>query len=342
MALSDPHIRPVSGEGDSAAQWKLLPPVNVKLIGILLMLSVLLGYSAKRNELTRLPGMLTAGVGESLGLTRQSEMGPAVRRFVSGLFPLALWEKTDVSRVEHFDPKHLPWLTSVVREPVREYDALHQHWRVIDTRNFLFDPFGYLKRVLLLMLQTIEIALWGTLIALVLALPQAYFAARGYTPNRVTYAIARFSTSFTRATPELILALICVMIFGFGAIAGVVTLAFNTSGFLGKFLADDIENADKGPQEALRSLGANKLKVLRYAVLPQVLPQYLAYIQYILERNVRSATAIGIVGAGGIGMELKGRWDLYDFGHVSTVLAVMFVTVLALERLTQFVRAKLI
>jgi phosphonate transport system permease protein len=192
------------------------------------------------------------------------------------------------------------------------------------------------------MFETIEMALWGTLLALFAAVPLAFFGARGYTPNKVTYLLARMLTSGTRAIPEMISALVLVMIFGFGAIPGVMALAISTSGFLGKFLAEDIENADPGPQEALRCLGANKLKVLRYAVFPQVMPQYVAYMQYMFERNVRAATAIGIVGAGGIGMELKGRWDMFDYAHFSTVMIVMLVTVLALERLSQLVRSRLI
>ncbi|HLK57335.1 MAG TPA: phosphonate ABC transporter, permease protein PhnE [Chthonomonadaceae bacterium] len=342
MSVTATSPQPIPPPERDADQWRLLPPISLKLIGLALVLSLLLGWSAKRNDLTRLPGLLLSGVGESMGLSKQSEIGPAVRRFVSGLFPLVLWEKTDTTRVENFDPKRLPPFTHIVREPITEYHAVENKWVTVDTRDFLYDPFGYLKTVLWLMLQTIEIAVWGTLLALLVAIPQAYFAARNYAPNRLLYSLARGWTSFTRATPDLILALICVMIFGFGAIAGVITLAFNTSGFLGKFLADDIENADKGPQEALSSLGANKLKVLRFAVLPQVLPQYLAYVQYILERNVRSAAAIGVVGAGGIGMELKGRWDMYDYGHVSTVLLIMFLTAFALERVTQIVRTRLI
>ncbi len=133
-----------------------------------------------------------------------------------------------------------------------------------------------------------------------------------------------------------------MLAFGFGPIAGVLALGLHSAGFFGKFYADDIENADRGPQEALSSLGANNLKVLRYAVLPQVLPQYASYTQYVLERNVRMATVIGVVGAGGIGIELKGRFDMFNFGNVTTILVVLLITVLALEQLTQWARARLI
>jgi phosphonate transport system permease protein len=138
--------------------------------------------------------------------------------------------------------------------------------------------------------------------------------------------------------PELIVALFLVLIFGFGPIAGVFALAIHTSGVLGKFFADEIENAPNGPQLALKASGASTFKVLRYAVIPHVLPAAIGFIQYIFERNIRTASVLGIVGAGGIGMELKGRWDLFDYSHVATILLVIFITVVALELISQRLR----
>ena len=322
--------------------WSLAPRINSRVIALLVIASVFLYWSGQRHELYRLPMLLTQGVGEALGLSKQSEIGPAIRRIASGLFPFRFDDRTDISNIPNFDLKNPPFGTYVKTEPLKEYSAVEGKWKIIDTRTFLIDPIGYLKRDAILMLETIEIAVWGTLLALFLALIPAWFGAKNLTPNRFAYSAARGICSLTRALPELISALFFVMIFGFGVIPGVVTLGVSTMGFLGKFLADDIENADAGPQDALRCQGANKLKVFRYAILPQVLPSYLAYLQYILERNVRAATAIGVVGAGGIGMELKGRWDMFDFGHVSTTLLVIFATVLLLERVTQHLRGKLI
>jgi phosphonate transport system permease protein len=91
---------------------------------------------------------------------------------------------------------------------------------------------------------------------------------------------------------------------------------------------------------ALKASGASAVKVLRYAVFPHVFPAWIAYVQYIFERNIRTATVLGIVGAGGIGMELKGRWDLFDYGHVSTILLAIFLTVVLLEYLSQKMRNK--
>jgi phosphonate transport system permease protein len=91
---------------------------------------------------------------------------------------------------------------------------------------------------------------------------------------------------------------------------------------------------------ALSASGASRLKVLRYAVFPHVFPAWIAYVQYIFERNIRTATVLGIVGAGGIGMELKGRWDLFDYGHVTTILLAIFITVVLLEFFSQRLRTR--
>ena len=121
-----------------------------------------------------------------------------------------------------------------------------------------------------------------------------------------------------------------VLAFGFGPAAGIMALGLHSAGFLGKFFAEDIENADVGPQDALIALGAAKWRVLKLSVLPQVMPQYVAYILYILDRNLRMATVIGLVGGGGIGQELKGRFDLFEYGHVTTIIIAIFLVVFIL------------
>ncbi|WP_286803676.1 PhnE/PtxC family ABC transporter permease, partial [Marinobacter sp. UBA2498] len=163
-----------------------------------------------------------------------------------------------------------------------------------------------------------------------------------YSPNRVTYTLARGFISLLRSVPELIVALFLVLAYGFGPIAGVLALGLHAAGFLGKFYAEDIENADKQPQEALEAIGAGKIKTVLYAVMPQVLPQYVAYTAYILDRNLRMATVVGLVGAGGIGQELKGRFDMYDYGHVMTILIAIFLFVFLLDQLSARIRSRMI
>ena len=207
---------------------------------------------------------------------------------------------------------------------------------------FLVEPFGYLKTVIIKIIESIEIAFWASFISIILSIPLAYYSAKNYAPNKLIYFFSRSSVSALRAIPELISVLFMVLAFGFGPAAGIMALGLHSAGFLGKFFAEDIENSDKGPQEALIALGASKWKVLKLAVLPQVMPQYVAYMLYILDRNLRMATVIGLVGGGGIGQELKGRFDLFEYGHVTTIIIVIFIVVFIFDQISAKLRSKLI
>ncbi|MDP8999741.1 MAG: phosphonate ABC transporter, permease protein PhnE [Myxococcota bacterium] len=324
--------------------WALRQPISKRTIVIALVASVLLAISARRTEIPHILTLTAQWIGAGVGLRGESEIGKGLGRFASNAFPLVIARETQVSRVEGLDREHLPLFAHIERRDIKTSRYDFEQRKMVETsdaQEVLVEPVGYLVYVCGKMLQTLEIALWATLFALAAGLPIAYLGARGYAPNRWIYLLSRATSSFCRAVPELVSVLILVLAFGFGPMAGVIALGFHSTGFFGKFFADDVENADRAPQEALFAAGANRLKVLRYAVLPQVLPQYVAYTQYILERNVRMATVIGAVGAGGIGIELKGRFDMFDFGHVSTILVVIFVTVLLLERLSQRLRGGL-
>jgi len=324
-----------------ADEWKLRQPYSWKLLLGLVIIAILLDFSARRTEVYRGLSLTFEGLAYSVGLTDEAEVAGGWK-ILKSAWPLVFEERTETWRIEDLDRENLPKFAYLVNEPTREYDADSGEWVDAGEKEFLVNPIGYLTYVLRKMLETIEMALWGTILALFLSLPLAYFGASGYSWNTATYASARGLCSFCRALPELIIAIFFVLMFGFGTVPGIIALGIHCCGFLGKFFADDIENADRGPQDALRSTGANRLKVLWYAVLPQATPQFVAYIQYIMERNVRTATVLGIVGAGGIGSELKGRLDQFDYGHVSTILVIIFLTVFGLEQLTQRFRSRLI
>jgi len=169
-------------------------------------------------------------------------------------------------------------------------------------------------------------------------LPLALLAAHNTMPLQSLRRVARGMIAVLRAVPELISALFLVMAFGFGPIPGVLALGLHAAGFLGKFYADDMEASDPTPQKALLAIGGARLAVWRVAVLPQVMPQFIAYTLYILDRNVRMATVIGLVGAGGIGQELRGRFDMYQFGHVGTILLATLIVVGLIDVLSNRMR----
>lgn len=338
---SDPTERTIR----PAAEWELSPPYGAKTVLAILVVLLVMLVSGKNSEIDRMFYMIGEAAGNIVGLNDDSQVVNGTNKIVESMFPLQISEVTEVARIENFDPDMIPRFTEVQTEEITRTivdPTTLELTKTVATREVLYHPFGYLLHVSKKMLETIEIAMWATLFSVFISIPLAYYSSANYTPNKVAYAIARATVSMFRAIPELISAMFLVLAFGFGPIAGILALAIHSAGFLGKFYAEDIENADKGPQEALRAVGVSKVKTLRYAVLPQVLPQYVAYNMYILDRNVRMATVIGIVGAGGIGQELKGRYDMFEYGHVATILVMIFLTVFILDQIAGRIRAKLI
>jgi len=191
------------------------------------------------------------------------------------------------------------------------------------------------------MFETIEIAILGTFIAIVLSIPLALFSARNIAPNIFIFFIARTITVFFRAIPEFIIAMILVIAIGFGAMPGVLALGIHTMGFLAKFYAEDIEHIDKGPIEALESSGASKRQIISFAIIPQIIPSFVANNLYILDRNIRMATMLGIVGAGGIGYELQSAFRMFEYPKVSAIIIIIFITIFIIDNISTFIRSKI-
>ncbi|MCG7909101.1 MAG: phosphonate ABC transporter, permease protein PhnE [Candidatus Thiodiazotropha sp. 'RUGA'] len=319
-------------------QWQLHRSITPRNLLIAFVVFVLLSISAHNTEMDKAFMQTSQALLSAVGIGESPVLDGAIR-FGSQAFPLVISQRTPVNRLDEFDRDNLPLFAYIEVAEDRDYDALTDSWEV-ETTEFLVEPVGYLVKVSWKMWETIEMGFWGTFISIMISLPLGILSSRNYTPHRIVYSISRSWLSLHRAMPELIIALFLVLMYGFGPIAGVLALAIHTSGVLGKFFADEIENAPPGPQLALKASGASSLKVLRYAVFPHVFPAWIAYVQYIFERNIRTATVLGIVGAGGIGMELKGRWDLFDYSHVTTILLAIFITVLLLEYISQKMRNK--
>lgn len=329
----------------TAARWIERPPYGARSLGLVALALGLLVWSGQRVEVDKMLRQIGQVVATALGLADSAQAGTGLARVGASMWPPVIAERNETSRIPNFDRDRLPWgahlETDVKLDAKLDPHTLQMQRREVRTE-VLVEPLGYLKRVGWKMLETLEIAMWATLIGVLVSAPLAFFGASNYAPNRLAYGAARGGVAFLRAMPELITALFLVLAFGFGPVPGLLALGLHAAGFLGKFYAEDIENADRKPQEALGALGAGKLKVLIAAVLPQVLPQYVAYTLYILDRNVRMATVIGIVGAGGIGQELKGRYDMFNYGHVTTILIAIFATVFLLDQLSARIRRRLL
>lgn len=297
---------------------------------------VLLGASAVRMDLGRLARQAAEVVLAPMGVTGHSQASQALGGMMAQLVPIQVSDRRDVSSIADFDAAHLPRFTHLetTEETRRELDPSTLNDVAVTRRTtWLVHPFGYVIQVADEMIETIEIALWGTILAIVLSMPLALLGARPLTPGWMVRGSARGASALLRSVPELLSALFLVSAFGFGPGAGILALGLHAAGYLGRTFADAIEDADQRPVEALQAAGAGSLVAFRMAVLPQVRAPFVSAAFYILDRNVRTATVVGLVGAGGIGQELKGRMDMFEYGHVGTILAAIFIVVLLLDRI---------
>ncbi|MFT7359389.1 phosphonate ABC transporter, permease protein PhnE [Parasphingorhabdus sp.] len=323
--------------------WAFPQPFGVRSVLVVLAALAVLFYTGQRVEVDRMLSMTGNAVLASAGFSSDAESAKGLGRVLGQLVPLQISDRQEISRIAGFDPDHLPPFAYLEEVKANE-QVLNPRTLALEdhpvSKTYLVQPLGYLAHVAAKTLETIEIGLWGTLLAVLLGLPLAMLGASNMMPYSAPRLAARSLVSFLRAIPELISALFLVVAFGFGPIAGFLALGFHGAGVLGRFFADEMEHADPRSQEALLAIGASRLAVWRLAILPQVMPHHIGSTLYVLDRNVRMATVIGLVGAGGIGQELKGRYDLYEFGHLGTILLAIFLVVLVLDQVSGRLRRR--
>ena len=189
--------------------------------------------------------------------------------------------------------------------------------------------------------ETLLISYVGTLVGAVLALALNFFAAENTAPSPWLRFVVRRLLEFARTVPGIVFALIFVIAFGLGPMAGVLAIAIHSTGALGKLFAEIVENADMKPVEGIRSTGASWLSCMRFAVLPQVSAGYVSYALLRFEINVRESSVMGFVGAGGIGQELIVAIRKFYYSDVSAILVTIIVTVFIIDIATGWVRGRL-
>lgn len=192
------------------------------------------------------------------------------------------------------------------------------------------------------LLVTFEMALLGTIIGVLLSVPLAVAAARNTTPHRIVYLATRGFISVCRTIPDLIWALIFVIAVGLGPEAGVLAIAVDVMGFCGRFFAETIEEVNEGVLEGVRASGASERAVILGAVLPTCLPSFVATSMFALESATRSSVVLGLVGAGGIGIELSVSMALLRYDEAMTIILAIFLVVLGVERLSSALRRRMI
>src|SRR5262245_55949012 len=188
--------------------------------------------------------------------------------------------------------------------------------------------------------ETVAMGTVGTSFAALLAVPVCIFAARNVTPATWAYYPARWFLNMLRGIDSFVFALIFVAAVGLGPFAGVLGVALHMAGSIAKLWSESIEAVEPGPLEAVTMSGASRLKVIRYALIPDVLPAMSSITLYMWEFSVRASTVLGIVGAGGIGQELKNSVDLLQFDRVFTILLIILVMVTAIDTTSAWLRRR--
>jgi phosphonate transport system permease protein len=207
----------------------------------------------------------------------------------------------------------------------------------------LFPPdLAYLSLLGSATIETIQIAIWGTLLAILLSVPLAFLGARNTSPHVVVFHCTRLVLNALRAINELIFALIFVSAVGLGPFAGVLAVALHAAGMLAKFCAEEIEGVDKGQVEAQAATGASRMQVILFGVVPQIVPQFIGYAIYRLDVSIRSATVLGLVGAGGLGFSLIQTMKLFKYHQTATCILVIFLLVLVSDWICARLRSRVI
>jgi phosphonate transport system permease protein len=188
--------------------------------------------------------------------------------------------------------------------------------------------------------ESITMTITSTVAGVLLSIPFGLGAARNIAPKAI-YLFCRGVIAFARTFQEVLIAIFFVVLFGFGTFAGFLTLTLSTIGFLGKLLADDIEETDPLTLEAVRATGAGWWQVIDYAIWPQVLPRLIGLSVYRLDINFRESAVVGIVGAGGIGGTLNTAMDRYEYSSAAAVLIIIIAIVLATEYASGVIRKRL-
>jgi phosphonate transport system permease protein len=225
---------------------------------------------------------------------------------------------------------------------MRPLDLLRDAGNIAQYASGFFPPnFAEWRYYLAELVVTLQIALWGTALAVLCSVPLALLASGNITPWWVHQPVRRVLDSF-RSINEMVFALLFVVAVGLGPFAGVLALWIHTTGVLAKLFSEAVETIDPQPVEGIRATGAHPLAEIVFGVIPQVLPLWISYALYRFESNVRSASVVGMVGAGGIGMVL---WDVirgFQYAQTAAVLIMLVVSVSVIDVLSAQVRKRLI
>ena len=207
---------------------------------------------------------------------------------------------------------------------------------------YFYNAESELPQILDTAVETLQMAVMGTVLAVVFGFLFAMLAARNITPNLFLYQASRTVCDAFRGISEIVWALLFVAMVGLGPFTGVLALAVHNSGALGKYFSEAIEAMDVGVLESVESSGATRTQVFFHGVMPELRTLFMSYILYYFEHNLRQATVLGVVGAGGIGTELLLSIKYFNFDHSMTIVIIMLGMVIITDRLSGMIRKRLV
>ncbi|WP_369058482.1 phosphonate ABC transporter, permease protein PhnE [Caulobacter sp. 73W] len=261
-----------------------------------------------------------------------ASLKPPVRAFSDRIFDYLVWGGILALLIISFGPaemKKLPLLFSN-SDNMRQFGS-----------EFLNPDFTQWKLYVAQMWLTIQIALWGTGIAVIVAVPLGLAGARNISPPWIRHPVRRLM-DVLRSVPDLVIGTVFIVAVGLGPFAGVMALALNTGGVLGKLFSEAVESIDKGPVEGVRATGAAPLQEIVWGVIPQVAPLWTSYALYRFESNSRAATVLGLIGAGGIGQVLFDNLNSFSYSNVAAIALVIVIAVSLIDLLSQAIRGRLL
>lgn len=209
-------------------------------------------------------------------------------------------------------------------------------------QGYLHPSLAHLREYAWQCIVTVCIALWGTVLALAIAVPLGFLGARNLSPHPLLYHLARRCMDLFRAVNEFVFALMFVTAVGLGPFAGMLALGVHTGGVLGKLLSETVEAMDPGQVEGVAAVGASRLHIISFGVVPQVLPNFLSYILLRFESDIRSASVIGMVGGGGIGFYLWDTIRSFNDREASTVMLLIVAMVMGIDVISARIRRAVI
>jgi phosphonate transport system permease protein len=188
---------------------------------------------------------------------------------------------------------------------------------------------------------TVQIALWGTFLAVLIAIPLGLLCARNITPIWIQQPVRRIN-DLLRSIPDLVIGILFITAVGLGPLPGVLALAVNTGSVLAKLFSEAVEAIDPRPVEGIRAVGAGPLQEVVWGIIPQVAPLWTSYALYRFEANARSATVLGLIGAGGIGQLLFDSMNSFQYGQTAAIVIIIVVAVSLIDIVSQGLRQRLL